>query len=111
MLGIEVVLELLALDVLHHDVREIAFGAEVVHLHDVGMVEPRHGAHFALEAQGNLACRSLVERAREDGLDRHPAVERRIEAVVNQAHGAFAEHAPDAVAAERLEFVHLRMML
>ena len=111
MLGVEVVLELLALDVLHHDVREIAFGSEVVHLHDIGMVEPRHGAHFALEAHGVLARGRLVERARQDGLDRDPAVQRGVQAVVDQAHRAFPEHALDPVAAKRFECLHRRLMI
>jgi hypothetical protein len=110
-LGVEVVLELLALDVLHHDVRELAFGAEVVHLHDMGMVEPRHGAHFALEAHGIVARGRLVDRARQDGLDRDPAVEARVQSVVDQSHGAFPEHPLDLVAAERCELFHRRMMI
>ncbi len=88
------------MDELHHDVREVALGAEVVHLHDVGMVEPRYGTHFAPEAQGIVPRGVFVERAGEDGLDRDPAVKRGVEAVVDQAHGAFAEHALDLVAAE-----------
>jgi hypothetical protein len=104
--GLEAVLELPALDVLHHDVREVAFGGEVVHLHDIGVVEPRHGAHFALEAHGIVARGGLVERAREDGLDRDPAVELGVVAVVHQAHRPLPEHALDLVAAERFEFVH-----
>ena len=40
LLRVEGVLELLALDVLHDDVVEVALGAEVVHLHDVGVVQP-----------------------------------------------------------------------
>jgi hypothetical protein len=103
---LEAVLELLALDVLHHDVREIAFGGEVVHLHDIGMVEPCHGAHFALEAHGIGARGGFVERAREDGLDRDPAVELGVVAVVHQAHRPLPEHALDLVAPERFEFVH-----
>ena len=110
-LGVEVVLELLALDVLHHDVREIAFGAEVVHLHDMGMIEPRYGAHFALEAHRILARGGPVERARKDGLDRDPAVQGGVQAVVDQAHRAFPEHALDLVAAKRFELVHLRLMI
>ena len=58
LLGVEGVLELAALDVLHHDVRELAFGAEVVHLDDVAVVEPRHRAHLALEAHGIVLARS-----------------------------------------------------
>jgi len=62
-----------------------------------------------------MACGGLVERARQDGLDRDPAVERGVEAVVDQAHRAFSEHAADLVAAKGLqfglEFVHERSMI
>ena len=104
LVGVEVVLQFLALDVLHHDVRQVAFGAEVVHLDDVAVVEPRDGAHFALEAHGNHARRFRVELAREDGLDRDPAVEVGVEAVVHQAHRPLAEDALDLVPAKRFEF-------
>jgi hypothetical protein len=100
LLCMEVILELLALDVLHDDVRELALGAVVVHLHDVRVVQARHGAHFALEAHGIVLGGRLVEGAGKDGLDRHPALEPRVEAVVHEAHGAFPEHALDLVAAE-----------
>ena len=110
LLGSEVVLELFPLDVLHHDVGELALGAEVVHLHDVRVVEPRHGAHLALEALLVVAGGGFVEIAREDGLDRDAAVERGVVAVVDQAHRAFAEHAADLVAAKRLQFTHGRMI-
>ncbi len=100
LVGVEVVLELLALDVLHHDVREIALGSEVVHLHDVAVVEPRDGAHFTLEAHGNHARGFLIELAGEDGLDRHPAAQVRVEAVVHQTHRPLAENALDLVTAE-----------
>ena len=105
LVGVEVILEFLALDVLHHDVREVAFGAEVVHLDDIAVVEPRHGAHFALEAHRNHARGFRIELAGEDGLDRDPAVQVRVEAVIHQAHRPLAEDAFDLVTAERFEFV------
>src|SRR5213075_3344667 len=48
--------------------------------------------------------RRLVELGLEDGLDRDPAAELRIHALVHHSHGTAADRALDRVAAERLEF-------
>jgi hypothetical protein len=68
---IEEILELLALDELHDDVGDLAFLAEVVHLDDVGMVQPRDGLGLAHETHriflGGIV---VVEMALEDRLDR-----------------------------------------
>jgi len=42
--------------------------------------------------------------ALEDGLDRHPAAEARIDAFVDDAHRALAEDALDVVAPEGFQF-------
>jgi len=106
LIGVEVVLEFPALDELHDDVRKITFGAEVVYLDDIAVVEPRHRAHFAFEAHGNHACEFRIELAGEDGLDRDPAAQVGVHPVVHQPHRALAEHALDLVTAERFEIVH-----
>ena len=99
LLGFEVVLQFLALDVLHDDVREIALGAEVVHLDDVAVVEPRHARTSRSKRTEIMRAASAIELAGEDGLDRHPAVQVGVEAVVHQAHRPLAEDALDLVAA------------
>ena len=96
------VLEFLAVDVLHHDVGHVAFGTEVVDLHDIAMVEARDRAHFALEALRVHLRHFLVELLDENGLDRDAAVQPRIAPVIDQPHRALAEHAFDLVPAERL---------
>ena len=101
---VEEVLEFLALDELHDEVGDVAFLAEVVHLDDVRMVEPRDRLGLAHEAHRIVLGRILVEVALEDGLDRDAAAEPRVDALVDDAHRALAERALDVVAAERLEF-------
>ena len=104
LVGVEEVLELLALDELHHDVRDVAFFAEVVHLHDVGMVQPRDRLRLAHEPHrvflGGLV---FVERALQDGLDRDLAVQPGVHALVDDAHRALAEHTYDVVTPEALQ--------
>lgn len=78
---------------------ELAFGAEVVHLDDIAMVQPRHGAHLALEAHGDHPRGLRIELAGEDGLDCDPAIQVGVDAVVHQPHGPLAEDSLDLVAA------------
>ena len=96
---VKAVLELLAMDVLHDDIGHIAFGTEVVDLNDVAMVETCYRAHFPFEALRIQARHFLVQLLHQDGLDRDPAVQPGIEPVIDQTHGAFAEHALDLVPA------------
>ena len=91
-------LELLALDELHDEVGDVALLAEVVHLHDVRVVEARHGLRLAHEPHREILAGILVEVALEDGLDRHAAAEARIDAFVDDTHRALAEDALDVVA-------------
>ena len=104
LVGVEEGLEFLALDELHDEVRDVAFLAEVVDLDNVRMVEPRDRPRFAHEAHRVILGRIFVEVALEDGLDRHPASEARILALVDDAHRALADRALDAVSAQRLQF-------
>jgi hypothetical protein len=96
---VEAVLEVLAADELHHDERDVGLLAEVVHLDDVRVVQPRHRLRLFAEAHRVLAGDLLVEVALEDGLDGDRAVQLRVERLVHDAHGAAADLAAELVAA------------
>ena len=96
---LEEALQLLALDELHDDVSDIAFLAEVVHLHDVRMVESRDGLRLAHEPLGVILGRAFVEQALQDGLDGDATPQAGVDALVDHAHGARTERALDGVAA------------
>ena len=108
---VEEVLQLLAADELHHQVGDVAFLGEVVHLHDVRMVQPRDGLRLAREPHRVVLRGVRIEMALEDRLDRDPAIELRIETLVDDAHGALAERALDVVAPEGLEFCFCHPLL
>jgi hypothetical protein len=101
---IEEGLELLPLDELHDEVGDVALLAEVVHLHDVRVVEPRDGLRLAHEPHRIFLGGIRVEVALQDGLDGDAPAEPRVDALIDDAHGPLAERALEVVAAKRLEF-------
>ncbi len=80
------------LDVLHGDVRPPLGLADLVDLADVGVGDPRLGPRLAQEALGLRGIVAVEE------LERHPAVEGRIERLVDRAHAAGSQVALDTVA-------------
>ena len=93
LLGIEEATQLAALDVFHHQVGHVALLGEVVHADDVGMVQAPGGLRLARELRGIHLRRLGVDgRVLQDGLDRHAPVERRVQAFVDHAHRATAQH-------------------
>ena len=101
---VEEVLEFLALDELHHDIRDFAFGAEVVHLHDVGVVQPRDRLGLAVESHRVFPGGVLVEGALQDGLDGDLAVQPGVHPRIDDTHRTLAEHGHNVVAPEALDF-------
>ena len=87
---VEEVLQFLATDEFHDQVGDVAFLGEVVHLHDVRMVEPRDGLRLAREPHRVILGGIRVEVTLEDGLDRDPAIQLRVDALVHDAHRALA---------------------
>ena len=87
---VEKVLQLLATDEFHDEVGDVAFLGEVVHLHDVRVVEPRDRLRLAREPHRVILGGVRVEVALEDGLDRDPAIQLRVDALVHDAHRALA---------------------
>ncbi len=106
LVGVEEILEFLALNELHDDVGDVGLLTEVVHLDNVGMVEARDGLGLAHEPHrvflGGLI---VVHVALEDGLDGHLAVQLGVHPLVDDAHRALAEHASEVVAAELLKLL------
>src|SRR5262249_37007373 len=99
-----------ALEQLHRQVREVALLAEVEGGDDVRMVELAVGPRLAGEALlVVLAVLDVV--GEEDGLQRAPAVERRILGPVHHAHRPAAELAEDLVAADLLLPAHWNFAL
>ena len=97
---VEVRRQLFAAHQFHHHVGDAVFLAEVVQADDVRMVQPRDGLRLADEAGriGRAQFRVGIAGGGDD-LDRDAAVQARIEAFVDLAHGAASEHAHDPVSA------------
>src|SRR5581483_7601646 len=79
------ILDRRAFDELHGEVILTAVLAAIDDLDDVRVVEADHGLGLALEARDEVAVAGEVDGQR---LDRHPAVERGLVALVNDAHAA-----------------------
>ena len=83
-------------DVLHHDevLAVVLVEAEVEHLDDVGMDEPRRGERLAAEArhEGRVVGQVLGQQ-----LDRHVALEALVEGELDGGHATDAEAALDPV--------------
>jgi hypothetical protein len=90
-------LEVVALDVFHHQVGGIAMALRVVHADDVGMLQTRSRTGLGAEARlviGRRLCRQVLDL---DGLDGHAAIEIRIPRLVDHAHGTLAQHPHNVV--------------
>ena len=101
--GVECRLEFLAPDVLHDDIGDLAFLAEIVDLDDVGVVQARNGLRLPGKPHRILLRGGRVQFADQDGLDRDRAVQAGVEAFVDDTHGALAQDTLELVSAQRLE--------
>ena len=115
-LALDAVLEGAALEVLHDDVVTIGLFTNVVNGADVGMVESRGGAGFALEA---LAGLGVVGEFVGKEFESDAAAETEIFRLVDHAHASPAELLQDAIVGDSLsehgrparrEFQHGRRM-
>ncbi len=97
LVGVEEVLELLALDELHDEVGNVVLLAEVVDLDNVRVVEPRHRLRFAYEPHREVLARVLVEVGLENRLDGDAPAKARVDAFVDDTHRALAQDALDVV--------------
>jgi hypothetical protein len=96
-----------ALDVLHRDEGNGVVLAVLVDADDVGMVQPARGLRLVLEARHVLRGELRLDQALADGLDRYQALDVRIERLVDRAHRALAQGAPDLVLAEAFGIAHV----
>src|SRR5207244_1435025 len=90
----EQVRERLAGDVLHDDERTAVVLAGVVHLHDVGMRQPRSEPRLAYEALAEVAVTGEVLR---EELDRNRAAELTVVREVDDGHSPVAERVLEPV--------------
>ena len=89
--------ERLAIEVLHHEVIDVAVAADVVHHADVRMGERGYGARLTLEAQASFGICGEILRQHFDG-DR--PIEPRVAGLVDLAHAAGAERRLKLIRAE-----------
>ncbi len=86
-----------AVDELAHDVLLPVVLADVVHGHDVRMIQARCGLGFLPEPPPRL----LVGDAGCEELDRDRAMELRVGRAIDDAHATAAEHGVDPIAADQ----------
>ena len=85
------VLEVVALDVLHHQERDVGVAVGVVDADDVGMLQARGGAGLGAEAVLVFGGRLFRQVLDLDGLDGDAPVEVGIAAFIHHAHGPLAK--------------------
>ncbi len=66
------------------------------------MGQAARGLRLVFEARVQVQVLVFLEQFGADGLERHRALDVHIVGLVHDAHGAFAQHAIDAVLAELL---------
>jgi hypothetical protein len=96
--AVENLLERLALDVLHHEVRRVVVPGDVEDADDVRVVQRRRGAGLALEPFEREFV--ILVLAGHENLDRHLAVQFQVFGEVHRPHPAAAEQILDDVRAD-----------
>ena len=103
---LEARLELASLDELHRDVPDAGFLAEIVDRHDVRMVEAARRLRLAAKAVDHLRRVLAGELVLADRLQRDDALDHRVVGLVDDAHRAAADLAPDLVLADVVDVWH-----
>jgi hypothetical protein len=85
---------------LHHEVDEVALLAEVVHRHDVLVLQAPGGTRLYPEALQDGVGLAFVQARLVDHLDRERALDHRVVGLVHDRHGAGAELRADVVLAD-----------
>src|SRR6185436_10903743 len=98
--GVEIILQLLALDELHGDECDAGVLAILVDLDDVRMVQATGGLRFALEPREDVCGLAMRKLLRLDRLDRDGALDEGIEPLIHDTHRTAAELAADDVLAQ-----------
>mmetsp|Transcript_5365 Transcript_5365/g.20383 ORF Transcript_5365/g.20383 Transcript_5365/m.20383 type:complete len:217 (-) Transcript_5365:476-1126(-) len=100
-LGAQVAGQRAALDILHRDVGDVLVAAEVIDRDDAGVRQPAGRLGLVAKARGRRTGAVVIGvQVLADGLERHRALDVGVEALVDHAHGALAQHRGDAVFAE-----------
>ncbi len=95
--ALDAVLEVLALEQLHHDERPVSFERADIHdANDVLALEPGDGPRLAEEA---IDDRAVVRQVRREHLQRDGGVEKLVVRREDGAHAALADDGGDAVLA------------
>ena len=99
---VQVVLEVVALDELHHQESAVAVAVGVVNTHDMRVLQARRRARLGAKTYFVFGRRFFRQVLHLDGLDRHAAVQVGVVPLVHQPHGAFAQHADQIVSTKFL---------
>src|SRR5207244_5810138 len=97
LIGLEVILELTAVDELHGDKPDAFFFAKVVDGNNVGVGKAPGRLRFASKARDDVPRVLPGELIRADGLECNAALDQRIIAFIDHAHCAPAKLATDLV--------------
>ncbi len=103
---LEALLELATLHELHRDVPDAVVLAEVVDGDNVWVIEPARRLRFAAEAGDHGRGIFAGKLFGADGLERDDALDRRIVALVDDAHRPAPDLAPDLVFADAAQICH-----
>ena len=95
-----------AVDVFHHDVRDIAGFAVIEHPDDIGMGQAAGGLCFSAEAGQRLFGFGIGCVRQIDGLDRNASFDDGVPALIDRSHCAAPKLALDLVLAEGLDRRH-----
>jgi hypothetical protein len=90
-------MQVLALDVFHHDVMDVAVIVDVVRAHNIRVVQLGNGASFETEP---LQIRRIIHPILRQYLDRHAPPHELVLGQVDAAHAALADLAEQLVFAE-----------
>jgi len=106
LVALKAFLELAPLDVLHRDEPGAVVFSKIVDRDDVGVIQPARCHGFAAKA-GDYRLRLIAgELVGTDGLERDHSLDRRVVALVDHAHRAAPDLAPDFVLADGADLWH-----
>src|SRR4029077_5387746 len=99
-------LQTLALDQLHRDIRSSGFLPHVIDGYDIGMLQTSGGLGFTVEARQQVG---IVGHSGGDGLEGYKAIDDRVAGAIDNPHPAAAQFADEFVFAELSQFLRYRL--
>ena len=97
---VQVVLEVLPLDILHHQKCDVAITVRVVYADDVGVLQARGRPGLGAKAHLVFSRGFIGQVFNLDGFDGNAAVQIGVTPLVNQSHRALAQHADQIVSTQ-----------